>query len=626
MTNLIEDLKQLKQLNLAQSKELAKNIRLFLIDHVSKTGGHLSSNLGIVELTIALHKAFDSPVDKLIFDVGHQGYVHKILTGRADQFDTLRQYEGLSGFLKMSESEHDVWEAGHASTSLSAALGFAIKRDLDKKNHHVVAIIGDGSLTGGMAYEALNQIGALSKKIIVVFNDNDMSISQNVGALSHSFSRMRASKPYTTLKSDMKGLLSTSKVGTGVLKGLSAVKDSLKEVVLKPSIFTELGLEYIGPIDGHDMKTMLKAFELAKTHDGPIVIHTLTKKGKGFAHSELDKNGVWHGVGQFNPETGLIETNGMVDSISWSSVVSETLIRLAKSDKDIVAITPAMITGSKLEKFFTLYPDRSFDCGIAEEHAMSLAASLAIAGAKPFISIYSTFLQRAYDQINHDVARNKASVVIGVDRAGIVGEDGDTHHGVFDIGLLMGLPHVVIAQPKDADEAQHLLYTAFQDNGPFALRYPRGYVSYQEVQTLKEIPIGSWTIEHLKDSPEIIFIGYGEMVTHLVSRINHNELPIMIVNARFLKPMDTAMLDALAAKNLPMVVYEPDMISGGLYQHIIDYYHQKEQSVSLLRIGLEDEFIQHGSMASLKKAHGIDTNSIMHYLKDLLLKNKSNHF
>lgn len=617
MKTLIQDPKQLKQLSITETKELAKNIRLFLIEHVSKTGGHLSSNLGIVELTIALHKAFDSPVDKLIFDVGHQGYVHKILTGRASTFDTLRQFNGLSGFLKQSESEHDVWEAGHASTSLSAALGYAIKRDLDKEQHHVVAIIGDGALTGGMAYEALNQIGALKKKIIIIFNDNDMSISKNVGAISHSFSRMRASKPYTTLKSDVKGILSTTKVGYGVLKGLSAVKDSVKEVVLKSSIFSELGLEYIGPIDGHDIKSLLKAFELAKQHDGPIVIHALTKKGKGFPYSEIDKKGIWHGVGQFDPNTGLIETNGKSDAISWSSVMSETLIRMAKNDKNIIAITPAMITGSKLEKFFSLFPDRSFDCGIAEEHAMTLASSLAVATAKPFIAIYSTFLQRAYDQLNHDVARINANVVIGIDRAGLVGEDGDTHHGVFDIGLIMGLPNVVLAQPKDGNEAQHLLYTAFNHPGPFAIRYPRGYVHFHEVEAFEQLPIGTWTIEHLKDNPKAILITYGEMVVHLAGRIEHNELPVMVVNARYLKPMDTSMLDDLAKKDRPIIVYEPDMQSGGLYQHIVQYYNDSNTKVSLSRIGLSDTFVQHGSVASLKKECGIDTNSVMTYLKEI---------
>lgn len=618
MKNLIEDPKQLKQLKPAELKELAQDIRLFLIDHVSKTGGHLSSNLGIVELTIALHKTFDSPKDKLIFDVGHQGYVHKILTGRAASFNTLRQFEGLSGFLKHNESKHDVWEAGHASTSLSAALGYAIKRDLDKADNHVVAIIGDGSLTGGMAYEALNQIGALQKKIIVVFNDNDMSISKNVGAVSHSFSRMRSSKPYTTLKHDMKGILSTTRVGSGVLRGLSAVKDSVKEVVLKSSIFSELGLEYIGPIDGHDIKALLKALEVAKQHNGPIVIHALTKKGKGFPYSELDRKGIWHGVGQFNPETGLIESNGVADAISWSSVISETLIRLAKKDKDIVAITPAMITGSKLEKFFTLFPNRSFDCGIAEEHAMTLASSLAIAGAKPFLSIYSTFLQRAYDQLNHDVARIDAPIVLGIDRAGIVGEDGDTHHGVFDVGLVMSLPNIVLAQPKDGTEAQHLLYTAFNHPGSFALRYPRGYVHYEETAAFETLPIGSWTIEYLKDNPKVILIAYGEMVVHFAQRVEHNQLPIMIVNARYLKPMDAAMLEACAKKGLPIVVYEPDMKSGGLYQHIVQYYNENNTNLHIRRIGLPETYVEHGSMASLKKACGIDTNSVMEYLQQVI--------
>ncbi len=618
MTKFINHPKELKHYSTKQCKELARDIRMFLIDNVSKTGGHLSSNLGIVELTIAMHRSFNSPKDKIIFDVGHQGYVHKILTGRADQFSTLRQLDGLSGFLKHAESEHDVWEAGHASTSLSAALGFAIKRDLDHQNHHVVAVIGDGSLTGGMAYEALNQIGALKKNIIIIFNDNDMSISKNVGAITHSFSNLRSSKPYTTIKHDIKGILSATRVGTGVLKGLSIVRDSLKEVVLKSSMFTELGLEYIGPIDGHDIKMLSKVLEVAKLHEGPIVIHALTTKGKGFPYSELDKNGMWHGVGQFDPDTGLIEQNGSAEMISWSKAISETLIRLAKHDRDIVAITPAMMTGSKLEKFFSLFPERSFDCGIAEGHAMGLAASLAAAKAKPFISIYSTFLQRAYDQINHDIARPNYPVVIGIDRAGLVGEDGDTHHGVFDIGLLTPLPNMIVAQPKDGNEAQHLLYTAFLAHSPFALRYPRGYVHFSEVDSFLAIQVGTWTVEYAPDPIKAIIIAYGEVVIKLANRCKNNDLNIMIINARFIKPMDIKMLQLLVSKQVPIVVYEPDMKVGGLYSLITSWLIEQHHSVELHRVGIKDEFIQHGSMSALKKAIGIDTNSLISYVLDII--------
>ncbi len=618
MTRFIDDPKQLKTMSIKQCKELADDIRMYLIENVSKTGGHLSSNLGIVELTIALHRSFDSPNDKLIFDVGHQGYVHKILTGRADRFLTLRQKDGLSGFLKRDESIHDIWEAGHASTSLSAALGFAIKRDLDHHDHHVVAIIGDGSLTGGMAYEALNQIGALKKNIIIIFNDNDMSISENVGAITHSFSRLRSSKPYTTIKSDVKELLSTTKVGTGVLKGLSAMRDSVKDVVLRSSIFTELGLEYIGPIDGHDIKMLSKVFEVAKKHDGPIVIHTITKKGKGYAHSELDKNGMWHGVGQFDPDTGLFEHNTKGDMISWSKAISEILIRLAKKDKDVVAITPAMLTGSKLEKFFSLFPNRSFDCGIAEGHAMGLAAGLAAANLKPFISIYSTFLQRAYDQINHDIARTNAPVVIGIDRAGLVGEDGDTHHGVFDIGLLTPLPNMIIAQPKDGDEAQHMLYTAFESNRPFAIRYPRGFVQYQETDQFHALPIGSWTIEHQPAMIDAIVIAYGDIVGHLAKRCKNNDLHVMVVNARFIKPMDEKMLLAIALKRLPIIVYEPDMKAGGLYSLIASWTIENKKDMLLTRVGLPEVFVQHGSMSSLRKDLAIDTNSLIQRILEII--------
>jgi 1-deoxy-D-xylulose-5-phosphate synthase len=374
----------LKKLPIKQCDELAKEIRSFLIDSVSKTGGHLSSNLGVVELTIALHKVFDSPKDKLIFDVGHQSYVHKILTGRAGRFSTLRQYDGLSGFNKRSESEHDVWEAGHSSTSLSAALGMAVVRDLNHQNHHIVAIIGDGSIINGMAFEALNHIGELGKNVIIVFNDNNMSISKNVGAMSNAFARLRASKSYNTLKQDVKDVLKTNVVGNTVLKGMTAVRDTLKSHIVNSSIFGELGIEYLGPIDGHSIKELIRAFETAKKHQGPIVIHAITQKGKGYPHSESDKDGSWHGVNQFDPDTGISNSSLPPSHAYWSSIYSETLVRLAKQDRTITAITPAMIGGSKLETFFNLFKDRSFDTGIAEEHAVTFAAAMALQGTVHF--------------------------------------------------------------------------------------------------------------------------------------------------------------------------------------------------------------------------------------------------
>jgi 1-deoxy-D-xylulose-5-phosphate synthase len=484
----------LKKLTIRQCNELASEIRSFLIDNVSKTGGHLSSNLGVVELTIAMHKVFDSPKDKIIFDVGHQSYVHKILTGRADRFLTLRQYDGLSGFNKRSESEHDVWEGGHSSTSLSAALGMAVVRDLERQNYHVVSLIGDGSIINGMSFEALNHIGELGKNVIIVFNDNNMSISKNVGAMSSAFARLRASKSYNTLKQDVKDVLKTNVVGSTVLKGMTAVRDTLKSHIVDSSIFGELGIEYLGPVDGHSIKELIRAFETAKKHQGPIVIHVITCKGKGYPHSESDKDGSWHGVNQFDPDTGILNNNLPPSHASWSSIYSETLIRLAIQDKTITAITPAMVGGSKLEKFFKLFEDRSFDTGIAEEHAVTFAAAMALQGYRPFLSIYSTFLQRGYDQINHDICRMDLPVVIGIDRAGLVGEDGDTHHGVFDIGILRPLPNLVIASAKDADEAQDLLFTAFSQQHPFAIRYPRGSAAYQQKEQLKLLTIGQWEV------------------------------------------------------------------------------------------------------------------------------------
>jgi 1-deoxy-D-xylulose-5-phosphate synthase len=608
----------LKKLSIKQCSELAKEIRSFLIDSVSKTGGHLSSNLGVVELTIALHKVFDSPQDKLIFDVGHQSYVHKILTGRADRFSTLRQYEGLSGFNKRSESEHDVWEAGHSSTSLSAALGMAVVRDLNHQNHHIVAIIGDGSIINGMAFEALNHIGELGKNVIIVFNDNNMSISKNVGAMSNAFARLRASKSYNTLKQDVKDVLKTNVVGNTVLKGMTAVRDTLKSHIVNSSIFGELGIEYLGPVDGHSIKELMRAFETAKKHQGPIVIHAITCKGKGYPHSESDKDGSWHGVNQFDPDTGIVNSSLPPSHAYWSSIYSETLVRLAKQDRTITAITPAMIGGSKLENFFSLFNDRSFDTGIAEEHAVTFAASMALQGHRPFLSLYSTFLQRGYDQINHDICRMDLPVVIGIDRAGLVGEDGDTHHGVFDIGILRPLPNLVIAMAKDAEEAQDLLFTAFNQKHPFAIRYPRGFVPYQQKSELMHIAIGSWQWLNVSSENRATIISYGPDVERILQKIVVNGLPINLVNARFIKPVDEKMINEIVRCDLPVFVYQPDMEIGGLSSAILEYCAMAQLSLKLTSIGLKDEYIPHGSIGILRKKFGIDINSLFEQVLKVL--------
>lgn len=614
----IKDPEFLQDLSVAECQQLADDIRRFLIESVSKTGGHLSSNLGVVELTIALHRVFHSPEDKIFFDVGHQCYTHKILTGRAENFSTLRQYRGISGFQKRCESEHDVWEAGHSSTSLSAALAMAVSRDLNHENYQVVPVIGDGALSSGEALEALNQIGALKKKLVIIFNDNNMSISQNVGALTHAFSRLRASKSYTGLKEDLRKVLNRNEVGQNLLQGLTVFKDNVKNRIIESGIFDEFNVDYLGPVDGHNIEEMEKIFKVAKNNKGPVVVHVLTKKGKGYPFCETDTEGKWHGVSSFNPETGKALSSTPTGHLSWSSVMSETLVRLAKSNEKICAITPAMITGSKLEKFFALYPERSFDCGIAEEHATTFAAGLALSKQRPFISLYSSFLQRSYDQINHDICRMDLPVVIGIDRAGLVGEDGDTHHGVFDIGLLRPLPNMILAQPKDAMEAQNLLYTAFMQDHPFALRYPRGAVVYNEVENFQILEIGSWTMFNDDPSNRCIVISYGPDVDRIVAKVLSNKMPVTIVNARFFKPLDEKMLYQIVSSKKPIIVYEGDMLAGGLSSAILEWCNDHDCLVGIKRIGIKDQYIEHGSNNQIKTAAQMDINTLFEAINQYL--------
>ncbi len=606
----INDPSFLKEYNSKQCQELADEIRHFLIENVSKTGGHLSSNLGVVELTIALHRVFDSPKDKIFFDVGHQCYTHKILTGRANRFNTLRQYEGISGFQKRAESVHDVWEAGHSSTSLSAAIAMAVSRDLNKENYSVIPVIGDGAMSSGMSLEALNQIGALQKPLIIIFNDNNMSISQNVGALTKAFSKLRTSTPYTGMKDELKQVLEKNDFGQSILKGMTNFKDGFKKSILEAGVFDEFGLDYLGPVDGHDIKALTRVLKVAKEKENPVVVHVMTKKGKGYPYCETDTEGKWHGVGSFNPDTGKLLSSCPEGQLDWSSIVSETLVRLAKTDSKLCAITPAMITGSKLEKFFALYPDRSFDCGIAEEHAMTFAAGLAMSGQKPFISVYSSFLQRAYDQINHDVCRMDLPVVIGIDRAGLVGEDGDTHHGVFDIGLLRCLPNMIVAQPKDSLEAQNLIYSAFNQNHPFAIRYPRGTVAYRVVDQLEELEIGSWSMFNDSEKNQCVVISYGPDVDRILAKVISNDLPITVVNARFIKPLDHAMLQTIAAKKKPVIIYETDMLQGGLSSAILEWCNDNHISMNIKRIGIDDQYVEQGALNLIRQKVKIDINTL----------------
>ena len=611
----------LKDLKNEELKELASDIRSFLIESVSKTGGHLSSNLGVVELTIALHTIFDFSKDKILFDVGHQSYVHKILTGRAKDFVHLRQLHGLCGFQKMSESIYDVWEAGHAGTALSAALGMALAREAKNEDHAIVAVVGDGSIPNGMSFEALNHIGSTKQKLIVILNDNNMSISQNVGALSHSIARLRNSQSYVNAKQEVKGILNQNFVGSAVLKGMRVVKDSIKRSIIHPSIFTEMGLEYLGPIDGHNYHELFNALETAKQHDGPVLVHVITTKGKGFHLSENDKNGHWHGVSQFDPDTGNNLGSLPLNHLSWSEVVSETLIRLAKQESKLSVITPVMIQGSKLEKFFALYPQRSIDCGIAEEHAATLASAMALNGMKPFLSIYSTFIQRAYDQINHDIARMESPVVIGIDRSGLVGEDGPTHHGVFDIGILRPLPNLIIAQPKDTFEAQNILYSAFKLNRPYAIRYPRGSAVYREVDAFEMIETGTWTVLGNLETAHVVVVAYGPDVDKIKDKIDANQLPVCVVNARFIKPLDDGLLNYLTQLNKHVIVYETDMLAGGLSSAIMEWLAERQLKLDMDRIGIMDHFVTHGSVPDLRRYENIDISSLFERIKKAVNRN-----
>ena len=606
----------IRQLSIKELEALAAEIRAFLIESISRTGGHLSSNLGIVELTLALHVVFDSPRDRILFDVGHQSYVHKILTGRARQFSTLRQYKGLSGFQKRHESEHDCWEAGHSSTSLSAALGMAVARDLNGEHYHIVPVIGDGAMASGMSMEALNQIGGEERNMIIIFNDNSMSISRNVGAMDVAFTRLRTSRSYTTLKNDLQQGLSTSRFGRSLLKGMKNFKNAIKDNVVDTSIFGEFNLDYIGPINGHDLSELIKVLKVAKQHKGPIVVHVLTKKGKGYPYAENDKEGAWHGVAPFDPNSGKPLAALPAGHCSWSEAIARILCDLARDDRDIVAITPAMKAGAKLDGFAREFPQRFFDCGIAEEHAMTFAAGLAASGKRPFISVYSSFLQRAYDQINHDVARMKLPVVIGIDRCGLVGEDGETHHGVFDITMLHAIPNLIMAQPKDVQEARALMKTAFSCAQPFCIRYPRGSVPYTKEEG-DPAPVGTWTRWAPQREARVCVISYGSDIDRIISKVRANDMPAEIVNARYFKPLDEAMLDDILYRSIPVIVYESDMLDGGLSSAILQYINDHRICCHLIRIGIGDHYVEQGSIPQLRRAEKIDMNTLFKELEEL---------
>lgn len=604
----------LKSLDNEQLKELSEDIRSFLIENLAVTGGHIGPNLGVVELTIALHKSFNSPEDKFLWDVGHQAYVHKILTGRASQFDTLRQFKGLCGFPKRIESEHDVWEAGHSSTSLSAAMGMAKARDIQNKKNYVVPIIGDGALTGGMALEALNHIGHEKTDMTVILNDNEMSIAPNVGALHNVLGRLRTHGTYNKAKDELESLLKKIPAVGGKLAGTAErVKDSLKYLLVSGAFFEELGFTYLGPIDGHDFDALEENLQYAKKMKGPVLLHVITKKGKGYKPAELDKIGTWHGTGPYKMETGdLIKSASK--GPSWSALVAETARKLARTDKRIVAITPAMPVGSKLEGFASEFPNRMFDVGIAEQHATTMAAGMAADGMKPMLVIYSTFLQRAYDQVLHDICRQNLNVVIAIDRSGLVGADGETHQGVFDISFLRHMPNMVIMMPKDENEGQHMVNTAFEySDGPIALRYPRGNgLGVPMDEELKTIPIGSWEV--LKEGTQAAILTFGTtipMAMKAAETLSQNNISVEVINARFIKPLDAKMLQDLQARNIPIITVEESALQGGFGSAVMEFYNENNLQANVHRIGIPDIFIEHGEVHQLLEEIHITSDEIV---------------
>jgi len=599
----------IKKLSIEQLEQLAKEIRQFLINNVSKTGGHIASNLGVVELTLSLHKVFSTPKDKIIWDVGHQSYVHKIITGRIDRFDTLRQLNGISGFPKSCESPHDSFNTGHSSTSISAALGFAKARDLKNEKYSVVAVIGDGAMTGGMAFEALNDAGRSPNNLIVILNDNEMSISKNVGGLSSYLNKIRTQPIYFKVKEDIGNILnSIPAIGKSAVKVLDRAKGTIKYLTLPGIIFEELGFKYIGPIDGHNISELNTVLSRAKLLKGPVLIHVHTKKGKGYCHAE-EKPDKFHGISAFEIETGEVISSS---SPSYSDVFGEKMVELAEKNKDIVAISAAMRNGTGLDNFSKKFPDRFFDVGIAEQHAVTFAAGMAKSGLNPVVAIYSSFLQRAYDQILHDVALQNLHVVFAIDRAGIVGEDGETHQGLYDIAYLRHIPNMTIMAPCDYYELKDMLeYAILKHNGPIAVRYPRGHCD-KKMPLLDSINFGKGL--KIREGKDLTIIAAGNMVQtalDVADELKLRDISAEIINPRFLKPLDSELIIQSLAKTKRGVCIEDACIIGGLGSSVLELMNQKDVDAQIKLFGFPDEPIIQGSKNDLYKKYGLDTASLV---------------
>ena len=595
----------LKGLSESALVELAAELRQEIISTVTTTGGHLASNLGVVELTIALHRVFDSPKDKIIWDVGHQSYVHKLLTGRRDRFQTLRQYQGLSGFTTREESEHDPFGAGHASTSISAALGMAVARDLAHEKYRVVAVIGDGAITAGMAFEALNHAGHVGSKIIVILNDNGMSISPTVGALARFLSRVRLSRSVRGAERRSKRIIAALPLGRKVVRWVKIVTDRLKDVVLPTPLWEALGFTYIGPIDGHNIREMEAIFTKVRDEaTKPTLVHVITTKGK--VYSPAESNAVYfHGV----PARG----NGEAKGSTYSEIFAQTMVRLAREEPRLVVVTPAMPEGNCLNEFEAEFPKRVFDVGICEQHAVTFAAGMATQGYIPVVAIYSTFLQRAFDQIIHDVCLQNLPVIFAVDRGGIVGDDGKTHQGTFDISYLTLVPNLVVASPKDENELQHLLYTAVKLGRPMAVRYPRSVgLGVPMDAVLREIPVGTGEFVRYGEDAAILALGASVAPSlEAAKALADKGIDVAVVNARFAKPLDRALITGLAGRIKNIITVEENVLAGGFGSSVDSLLRESGiQDVRLKNIGIPDEFVEHGAQSILRAKYGLDAAGI----------------
>lgn len=599
----------IKKIDPKDYKQLAEEIRSFLIEKISENGGHLGSNLGTVELTMALHLVLDLPEDKIIWDVGHQSYTHKLLTGRRDGFDTLRKFGGMSGFPKRKESRCDAFDTGHSSTSISAGLGLVKARDIRHKDYKVVSVIGDGSLTGGMAYEALNNASRMGSNFIIVLNDNNMSIAENIGGISNYLNGIRTNQKYLELKDSIYyGLKDGSKKSQKVVRSIQNVKNSIKQLVIPGMFFEDMGITYLGPVDGHDIRALKKVLNEAKSVKNAVLVHVLTQKGKGYEPARKHPSR-FHGAEPFDIETGIPKKQK--ELATYTDVFATVVNKLAEKDDRIVAITAAMPDGTGLKRFSIKYPDRFFDVGIAEEHAVTFAAGLAAGGLKPIVAIYSSFLQRAYDQIIHDVCIQNLPVIFAIDRAGLVGSDGETHQGIFDLSYLSGIPNMHIMAPKNKWELSDMLKFAVDFDGPIAVRYPRGVAC----DSMKEqrAPIEYGKAELLKKGKDIALLAVGSMVQTALfvdELLQKKGIDATIVNARFVKPIDTDMVDTLLKDHRMIVTMEENVLCGGFGEHVLSYVQQTCPGIRVLPVALPDSYVEHGNVDLLKKEVGIDAETI----------------